>query len=206
MWAASLLRAPGGPGSSLCERIDSSIPDTISYSTSVRYNDSLSSYYSGQESELQPECVFTPRDTSEVSLFIKLITADAAGDGQSYGIQPQLAIRSGGHAVFAGAANIEGGITIDLRALDSFVLSEDRKTASIGTGEVWSEIYPKLVPYNLTVMGGRVAGVGVGGFLTGGELRYYPSSHLSIFLAGADHQLISSRWHISPVKEIRLGL
>ncbi|CAN8104626.1 unnamed protein product [Discula destructiva] len=59
---------------------------------------------------------------------------------------------------------------MDLRALDSVVLSQDQRVASVGGGAIWSDIYPQLIPYNLTVMGGRVVGVGVGGYLTGGGI------------------------------------
>ncbi len=116
---------------------------------------------------MKPSCIFSPQDASEVSQFIKLMnpgrqddTADAA---------PRIAIRSGGHTIWKGAANIDGGITVDLRSMNSLVLSHDKKVASIGAGGVWSDIYPQLVPYNLTVMGGRVPGIGVGGFSTGGR-------------------------------------
>lgn len=170
IWATSLLR-PLEP-SSICEVIDRSIPNRTSYPANPCYTNALSSYYSGQESELKPQCIFTPTDASEVSRFVTLISADVR-DGQNASSPTRFAIRSGGHAVFPAAANVDGGITVDLRALNSLVLSDDRKTATIGAGAIWSEIYPQLVPYNVTVMGGRVAGVGAGGFLTGGELRVY---------------------------------
>ncbi|KAL2132715.1 hypothetical protein VTI74DRAFT_3453 [Chaetomium olivicolor] len=171
IWATSLLG--GQELSSICEVIDRSIPNRTTYPASARYTAAQSSYYSGQESELQPQCIFTPTDAKEVSRFVQLITADL-GDGQNVSWPTQFAIRGGGHAVFAGAANVAGGITVDLRALNSVSLSDDRKTATIGAGAIWSEIYPQLVPYNVTVMGGRVAGVGAGGFLLGGGI-----SHLS---------------------------
>lgn len=71
--------------------------------------------------------------------------------------------------IWPGSANIEAGITVDLRAMNSTVLNEDKTVLSLGPGGVWSEIYPLLEPHNLTVMGGRVPGIGVGGLATGGE-------------------------------------
>ncbi|RDW76316.1 FAD-binding oxidoreductase [Aspergillus mulundensis] len=70
----------------------------------------------------------------------------------------------------AGAANIQGGVTVDLRALSGVQVSEDRETVVIGTGVSWGEVYKVLSPLNLTVAGGRAASIGVGGFLTGGGL------------------------------------
>lgn len=75
-----------------------------------------------------------------------------------------------------GASNVEGGVTIDLARLNSFELSEDRKTARIGAGARWGKVYTMLDPLGLTVSGGRVSGVGVGGFLLGGK-SYIPGGN-----------------------------
>ena len=58
----------------------------------------------------------------------------------------------------------------------------DGGVARLGAGAVWSDVYRELVPRNLTVMGGRVTGIGVGGFITGG-LSFSSSSSLSSSLA-----------------------
>ena len=54
--------------------------------------------------------------------------------------------------------------------MNSVNLSEDKKVVSLGTGGIWSDAYAKLVSFNLTVMGGRVEGIGIGGLATGGML------------------------------------
>lgn len=148
----------------ICQQVDSQLPGRVSYSGSSAYISSQSDYYTGEERDLQPGCVFRPTKTSDISHLVKLV---AASNNTS---TPEFAVRCGGHSFFAGAANIDGGVTIDLRSLDLFELSADRKTASVGGGSIWSEdVYPNLVPHNLTVAGGRITGVGVGGFLTGGK-------------------------------------
>jgi hypothetical protein len=35
-------------------------------------------------------------------------------------------------------------------------------------GQYWERVYKALAPFNRTVLGGRVPGVGVGGFIAGG--------------------------------------
>jgi hypothetical protein len=67
-----------------------------------------------------------------------------------------FAVKSGGHAAFAGASSIEGGITIDLAGLNERKLSDDRKTVAIGSGNRWVDVYDYLTPYELAVVGGRV--------------------------------------------------
>ena len=153
-----------------CNLIDSRIPGTISYPESTSYDASLASYYSSQESDLHPSCIFSPKSTTQVSEFVKLVTSADACSGAS--TTPLWAIRSGGHTIWSGAANIRDGITVDLRAMNSLELKGDRTVASLGAGGTWSDIYPQLVEYNLTVMGGRVAGIGVGGISTGGGINY----------------------------------
>ncbi|KAJ3508178.1 hypothetical protein NLJ89_g5895 [Agrocybe chaxingu] len=46
--------------------------------------------------------------------------------------------------------------------------NEASQTAEIGAGLVWDDVYAALEPYNVNVVGGRVTGVGVGGFILGG--------------------------------------
>lgn len=154
----------------ICEIIDAKIPGRISFPGHALYNVSQLSYYADQERALEPSCIFRPANAAEVSQFVKLMNTDC-GRGQGRKgrhARPQFAIRGGGHTLFGGAANIQGGITVDMRSMNSLVLSEDHTVTSIGSGGIWSDIYPQLVPHNLTVLGGRVPGVGVGGFLTGG--------------------------------------
>lgn len=85
----------------------------------------------------------------------------------------QFAIRSGGHSSFAGAANIQNGVTIDLRGLDSVELNEERSLVSVGVGASWGNVYTLLDQYNLSVAGGRAFSVGVGGLSTGGGISYF---------------------------------
>ena len=43
-------------------------------------------------------------------------------------------------------------------------------TVTIGTGLIWDDVYAALDPHNLTVVGGRESGIGVGGFVLGGGI------------------------------------
>ena len=47
-----------------------------------------------------------------------------------------FAVKSGGHAAFQGASNIEGGITVSLAALNTIAPSEDGKTVAVGPGKL----------------------------------------------------------------------
>jgi FAD/FMN-containing dehydrogenase len=126
----------------------SSIPDDIG-----------ESFFCARQSEVIPACVVRPLTPQDASVAIKAISKHSC----------HFAIKSGGHAMFPGASNADGGITIDLKHLNGMELSEDLATARIGPGNRWGAVYEVLEPLGLTVVGGRVGHVGVGGFMLGGK-------------------------------------
>ncbi|KAI1158451.1 hypothetical protein F5B18DRAFT_665207 [Nemania serpens] len=127
--------------------------------------------------ELTPSCVFRPNSTQDVAGFVKLAAANDPCKKHCSVSNPLFAVRSGGHTIWKGAANTDGGVTVDMRGFDSFSLSSDKKVASIGAGSVFANVYPQLVPHNLTVLGGRVPGPAAGGFLSGGGKNFLSRRH-----------------------------
>ncbi|KAI1350260.1 FAD-binding domain-containing protein [Xylaria sp. FL0043] len=144
-----------------CKIVEAHLPGTISFPKDSIYTSSLGTYYSEEEREIQPICVFSPTSTAQVSQFIKLITAR--------GSKSEFAVRSGGHTYIGGAANVAGGITVDMRGIHDVTFSQNLDVVSIGGGAVWSsDVYPSLVEHNLIAAGARLPGIGIGGFVTGG--------------------------------------
>lgn len=80
-----------------------------------------------------------------------------------------FAVKSGGHGCYVGQSSVNQGMTIDLVKLNLIEVSEDRRIVKLGPGSRWLDVYTSLEPLNLTVIGGRDADVGVGGFLLGGQ-------------------------------------
>lgn len=80
----------------------------------------------------------------------------------------RFAIRSGGHSPAPQAANIDGGVLIDLSGFNEVKYEQSDQVAKIGSGLTWGEVYSQLDPFGVTVVGGRVGGVGVGGLTIGG--------------------------------------
>lgn len=89
----------------------------------------------------------------------------------------KFAVKSGGHAAFSGASNIDDGLTIDLSKLNKVSLSSDKTQASIGAGSVWYDVYSYLTPKGLTVIGGRVSAIGVGGLTLGGGISFFSNRY-----------------------------
>ena len=131
-----------------------------------KYNESINSYFSNQEKSIKPSCILFPKDTTDVATAVSLLAKanKEAGIGSS-----KFAVRSGGHACFAGSANINDGITIDLRGLDTIEIANDSNKVTVGPGVSWGELYRTLELLGLAVAGGRQSSVGVGGLTLGGN-------------------------------------
>ena len=164
LWALSFSGGACSNTSIQCSTLSALLPSKVSYPSSSTYIASILSYYWGQE-HLTPACIVTPTTTLDVSIIVRALgVIHAANPGIS-----SFAIRSGGHSPIAGAANINGnGVTIDLTSMDTISVNIGGTVASVGPGTLWNATYAKLDPMNITVGGGRVAGIGTGGFLTGG--------------------------------------
>ncbi|TVY86192.1 Bifunctional solanapyrone synthase, partial [Lachnellula willkommii] len=124
----------------------------------------LSSYFTPQASAVHPLCFITPQTATDVSDVVQSLTS--TGDCI-------FAIRSGGHTWFPDASNAPSGVTIDLRGLNSIDVNAENSSASVGIGNTWDSVYTKLDSLGLSVAGGRVAGVGVGGLTLGGGISYF---------------------------------
>ncbi|TVY21905.1 Bifunctional solanapyrone synthase [Lachnellula arida] len=163
-----LGRDSANTGSLPCSTLSNLLPRKVSYPASSSYTSSILSYFFLQE-HLAPACILTPSSTSDVAIAIAALSSIHS----IYPAAIDLSIRSGGHSPVKGAANNNGGITIDLRALDSIDVSQDQTVVSVGAGTLWNATYAKLDPLNISVSGGRVAGIGAGGFLTGGGISFF---------------------------------
>jgi FAD/FMN-containing dehydrogenase len=137
------------------------LQNTTTYSTEQE------SYWSAIQAEVSPQCFVQPTCAAEVAAIVRLAERTDCS----------FAVRSGGHAAFTGASSIPNGITIDLRLLNEVTISGDRTTTRVGAGNVWLDVYEKLVPEGLAVIGGRVSGIGVGGLTLGGGISFLSGRH-----------------------------
>lgn len=127
------------------------------------YDGFTGSYWSVQQESANPFCIFKPSDARSVSISILISRITKC----------PFAVRSGGHAAFSGASNIDGGITISLEKLNTVQLSSDARTVDVGPGNTWFNVYTALQPLDIAVIGGRVSGIGIGGLTTGGGISFF---------------------------------
>ena len=143
-----------------CIRLRSQFPAQV-FSDTI----SSSSFWDAKQNELNPALRIEPANTKDVSTILKILIEENC----------HFAIKSGGLARGAGSSNADGGVTIDLVRLNDVEIAKDRKSVKVGGGGKWFDVYSKLDPHGLTVLGGRVSIVGVGGFLLGGEYTPIPT-------------------------------
>jgi hypothetical protein len=149
------------------------LPGKIVFPSSSAYDSSISSYYSATAAGIRPQCIVTPETAEDVSLAIHTLTSTSRRHGGDKKEACKFAVRSGGHGSIPDSANIEGGVTIDLRELNSIDVNVDAGTVSVGAGNTWGSVYTKLDEVDLSVVGGRGADIGVGGLVLGGGVSYF---------------------------------
>ena len=139
----------------------------MAFPNSSIYDFQENRYWSQQQELTHPSCRFSPARAEDVSLAILTFRVT----------QCKFAVKSGGHGAFSGASNIEDGVTIDFINLTDVELSKDKKIASAGAGNTWYNVYEQLTPHNLTVIGGRVSPIGVGGLTLGGGISFFSARY-----------------------------
>jgi hypothetical protein len=158
---------PAGTASSdCCAALQAALPSQVFTNGTTTYQLFLQSYWAQQEQSLEPRCLVQPKSTNDVSVAVKILNNCNGGTGCKF------AIKSGGHAVSPGAANIDSGVTIDLSLLNEVKINAAKKTASIGPGGRWGQVYSTLEAAGYTVPGGRDSTVGVGGLVLGGGISF----------------------------------
>ncbi|KAF2191958.1 hypothetical protein K469DRAFT_555847, partial [Zopfia rhizophila CBS 207.26] len=81
------------------------LPGKAFYRGTQQYAESHNSYFAAFENEASTGCIVEPNGAEDVTKTVKAMKASNV----------RLAIRGGGYTLWAGAANIEDGVTIDMR-------------------------------------------------------------------------------------------
>ena len=78
-------------------------------------------------------------------------------------------MKGGGHTTNLGFSSTPG-VQIALSRFNNTKVNADDGTVEIGPALTWDEVYGALAPIGMSVIGGRVPGVGVAGLTLGGGL------------------------------------
>jgi len=134
-------------------------PSQLVDASSPQFAKAQESFWNALQRENAPACFFQPTNAKEVSkALVEVIRANAP-----------FAIKGGGHSSNIEGSSIHNGFQFDLCKLNHVRIAEDRQTVDVGPGQRWGAFYEELEKEGLIAVGGRDAGVGVPGFIFGGQ-------------------------------------
>ncbi|KAF9038025.1 FAD-binding domain-containing protein [Panaeolus papilionaceus] len=146
---------------SLPERVCAEIEGRISPASGVYYpGDPIYergiSHFSPSSTQ-RSKCVVEPGNENDVAQILKIVGSH----------RTPFAVKGGGHATNPGFSSTTG-VHISMTQFSNIQYHPLTQTVVVGMGLVWDDVYAALEPYNRTVVGGRVSGIGVGGLSLGG--------------------------------------
>lgn len=153
----------------ICSTLESSGID-VEYPISISYNTDLTKYWSAACGDLKPTCIAAPSSASEMSQIIK----------ELHDVDTLFAVKSGGHMPNNGFASIQDGLLVSTKNLDQVFYNHEDETAVIGPGLSWEEAQKGLddAVGGRAVVGGRLGGVGIGGYMLGCKFCVIDFIHL----------------------------
>ncbi|KAJ2913558.1 hypothetical protein MD484_g6853, partial [Candolleomyces efflorescens] len=116
----------------------------------------LISHWSSASNQV-PACVAEPATPVDVGRILQIVGIT----------RTPFAVQSGGHGTNPGFSSTQG-VHISLHSLRSVNYNQATQTVEFGAGLRWEEVYAAIEQHNISVLGGRVTGVGVGGVTLGG--------------------------------------
>lgn len=129
------------------------------YPGNRRFDITTKDYWSTGCAALKPQCVIYPRSAQQMSTVVKVLQQT----------DEPWAIKSGGHNPNKWFASVQGGPLISTSNLNEVAYNRPSQTIRFGPGQAWENVTDALKPYGVTVVGGRIGNVGVGGYMLGGE-------------------------------------
>ncbi|KAI4909887.1 uncharacterized protein J4E92_010503 [Alternaria infectoria] len=140
---------------------------SVEFQDEAGYSAFTSSFWSGISAEVRPYCIFKPSSSAAVSVVVLLSRLSKC----------PFAVKSGGHSAFAGAATIEGGITVSFENMKGIELSDDKNTVAVQPGNTWGNVLTALSTTGVTVVSGRIGDIGVGGLTLGGGISFLTNEY-----------------------------
>lgn len=133
----------------------------------IEYTQEQLNYWSTGCGALKPSCILYPKSTEEVADIVEIL----------YKNNETFAVKSGGHNPNAGFSSIQDGPLISTKYLNEVTFDRASMTVRVGPGNDWQDVHKALEGTNVTVVGGRIGEVGVGGYVVGGGLSFLSTQY-----------------------------
>ncbi|CZR66000.1 related to 6-HYDROXY-D-NICOTINE OXIDASE [Phialocephala subalpina] len=179
---AFIGRCSAGGNPTCCQQLTSVFPALVYFPNSTAYSASLGEYFTEQEFSITPTCFFHPFTPAEIATALPILSASNC----------PFAVKSGGHGIWGGLANIQDGVSIDLAEFNGVDVDggEQGTVARVGVGMKWGDVYDFLGARGLAVVGGRWGSVGVGGLILGGGISFFSTRKGFACDTVVNHQIV----------------
>ncbi|THU76841.1 FAD-binding domain-containing protein [Dendrothele bispora CBS 962.96] len=158
--------SPAARSERACQLLEDSLPGLVFFPGSSNYTND--NFHYGASSTQNSTCTVEPSTNDDISTILKIIGRED--------VRSPFAVKSGGHTSNLGFSSTSG-VMISLSNFNQIINEPLSNTVTLGPGATWDEVYAKLEVLNLTVVGGRIPGVGVGGLLLGGGYSWYTDEY-----------------------------
>ncbi|KAF2643412.1 FAD-binding domain-containing protein [Massarina eburnea CBS 473.64] len=150
-----------------CASLSGTTSIEIETSQATQYSSEQNNYWSKGCGALKPSCQLYPKSAEEVAAIVRILNAN----------NETFVVKSGGHNANKGFASIQGGPLISTKLLNEVLFDRDSMTVRVGPGNDWEDVHNALQGTNVTVVGGRIGDVGVGGYVLGGGLSFLSAQY-----------------------------
>ncbi|CAG8947916.1 unnamed protein product [Penicillium salamii] len=154
-------------------------------------NDQNFTIWDAKQNEVRPACRVEPSSASDVSRVLNILVEHWCN----------FAVKGGGHSRHRDDSNSVAGVTIDLDRMNTVEVSSNGNTARIGGGATTAKVYRDLDSHGLSFVGGRVGGVGVGGFTLGGGTSPFSNKYGLALDNVFEYEVVLANGTISTVTE-----
>jgi FAD/FMN-containing dehydrogenase len=158
------LAEAGRPASISIPRLRAAFNGRVLAPDDARYDRARAVFYGGIDR--RPAVIVRPADATEVAEVVALARESGL----------ELAVRSGGHSP-AGHSVTDGGIVLDLAAMNALEIDAEARTAWAQAGLTAGQYTAAAGAYGLATGFGDTGSVGIGGITLGGGVGYLVRKH-----------------------------
>ncbi|KAK7038745.1 hypothetical protein VNI00_010630 [Paramarasmius palmivorus] len=145
-----------------CNALQEALPGLVFFPGTEEYVDDNLHYTRGVSEN--STCSVEPGTTDDVGTILRIV-----GSGET---RSSFGVKGGGHTGNLGFSSTPG-VQISLSKFTDLTFDNASSTVRLGAGLFWDEVYERLEPFGVKVIGGRVPGVGVSGLSLGGGYSYF---------------------------------
>ncbi|KAK8099451.1 6-hydroxy-d-nicotine oxidase [Apiospora kogelbergensis] len=173
LWPLLILQAasaaPSASTLKACSEIAGRLPGgRVSYPLQLSYVAETQRYWSLALRELHPACIVSPQNADQVAAAVQVLAGHA---------DVPFTVKSGGHDPNPGHSSIDDGVLIAMREMVGATYDAASGHALVRPAGEWNDVLGDLEPYGVTVVGGRLGIVGVGGLLLQGGLSFLTAQY-----------------------------